>query len=327
MKYLYFFLVLISFLVSFFLTPWVIGYMRRIGVVVRDMNKKDETLLPLSGGFAVFVGIFIGIMFIIFVLTFVYNSVKNLIFLLAAMCSIFVITFVGFIDDLLIKENRKASYGLKQWQKPLLTLGAAVPLMAVRAGASTMFLPFFGKVDLGLIYPLVFIPVVVVFLANVVNMLEGLNGVASGMGVVYSFMLGVYAYVNDRQVAAVIAFACFGGLLAFYFYNKYPAKILPGDSLTYLLGAILACIAILGNMERAVFIVSVPFFVEFFLKARSKFRAQSYGYFKDGKIFSRYKKIYSIIHFFSRTGRFTEKQIVCFVILIEVFFSSLIWIV
>ncbi len=61
------------------------------------------------------------------------------------------------------------------------------------------------------------------------------------------------------------------------------------------------------------------------LKLRGKFKPQSYGYLKDGKIHSRYKKIYSIPHLFTRTGNFTEKQVVFYVILIELFFSSLIW--
>ena len=74
-------------------------------------------------------------------------------------------------------------------------------------------------------------------------------------------------------------------------------------------------------------IASIPFFIEFVLKARAKFNAKSYGFYKNGKIMSWHgDKIYSIPHIFSRTGKFTEKQITFFMILIQLFFSSLIWV-
>ena len=85
--------------------------------------------------------------------------------------------------------------------------------------------------------------------------------------------------------------------------------------------------AVLGNIEKAAIIVAIPFFVEFFLKLRSKLKADSYGYFLNGKVKSKYRKIYSIPHIFTRSGRYTEKQVVYFILLIELFFASLIWFV
>jgi UDP-N-acetylmuramyl pentapeptide phosphotransferase/UDP-N-acetylglucosamine-1-phosphate transferase len=93
------------------------------------------------------------------------------------------------------------------------------------------------------------------------------------------------------------------------------------------LGAVIACIAILGNIERAALISSIPFIFEFFLKARGRFKKQTYGYCEDGKVHSLYRKIYSIPHFFTRTGKFTEKQVVYIMIFIQLIFSSLIWLI
>ena len=89
----------------------------------------------------------------------------------------------------------------------------------------------------------------------------------------------------------------------------------------------IACIAILGNIEKAAIISSIPFIAEFFLKLRAKLKANSFGYYKDGKIHSFYDKIYSIPHIFTRTGKYTEKQVTYFMILIQLFFSSLIWVI
>ena len=328
MTYIPFFSAIIAFIVTYIATNWLIRYLKRVDIIVKDMNKKNTPLIPISGGLAVMGGIFIGLMFYIFFQTFYFKYTNTLIYLLAGLISIIMITFVGFVDDIIIRKSKESSAGLKQWQKPLLTLSAAVPLMVVNAGVTTMWLPIFGRTDIGLIYPLIFIPIGVVGAANMVNILAGFNGMEVGMGIIYIGMLGLYSYVNGREVATVIALITLLALIAFYLYNKYPAKILPGDSLTYLLGGVIAAIAILGNMERAALIVSIPFFIEFVLKARSKFKAKSYGYYKDGKIKSYHNsKIYSIPHLLTRTGKYTEKQVFWFMIAIELFFSSLIWVI
>jgi UDP-N-acetylglucosamine--dolichyl-phosphate N-acetylglucosaminephosphotransferase len=325
----------ISFFVVFISTPWLIRYLNRIKLVVKDMNKEGKPLVPISGGVAVMAGLFVGLMSFIFFRTFFPSDTsrllmtgENLTILFSATASILLISFVGFLDDLVIKGNHESSFGLRQWQKPLLTLGAAVPLVVINAGASTMALPFIGRIDIGLLYPLLIVPIGVVGAANMVNLLGGFNGMETGMGIVYTGMLGVYAFVNGRYIAALLALLTFMSLLAFYYYNRYPARVLPGDSLTYLLGAVIASIAIIGDIERAALIAAIPFIIELILKARSKLKAKSYGYYKDGKVYSLHdKKIYSIPHIFTRTGKFTEKQITYFMILIELVFASLIWLV
>ncbi len=318
---------LFSFLVVLFLTPWLIRYLRRIDLCVKDQNKENTPLIPISGGLAVFVGIFTGMMVYIFIQTFYYDKDGSLLALFAALVSLLLITLVGFMDDVIIEKSKNQSGGLKQWQKPLFTLSAALPLMVINSGVSVMGLPFLGVVDVGLFYPLLFVPIGVVGAANMVNMLGGFNGLEAGLGVIYMGMLGAYAYINERHVATLIAFLTVAALLAFLIYNKFPAKILPGDSLTYLLGGALASVAILGNMEKAALIVSIPFFIEFFLKLRKRFKVDSFGHYQEGKIKSNEQGIYSLPHIFTRTGKYTEKQIVLFLILIELGISSLIWVI
>lgn len=330
---------IVSFLIALYITPWSIRYLRKINLVSRDQNKKDRPLVPISGGMAVMSGSFIGIMCFIFLNTFFPDggilALNNrvLMLLLSGLISIIMITFVGFVDDLL-RISSGPHIGLRQWQKPLLTLAAAVPLIVVNSGISTIAIPFLGIIDAGLIYPLLFIPIGVVGAANMVNMLAGFNGLETGLGMIITGMLGVYAYFNietqffsERVAAVVISAIIFSALLAFYFFNKFPAKILPGDSLTYLMGGALASIAIIGNLEKAALVASIPFFIEFALKMRGKFKNQSFGYYHNGNVKSLYKEIYSIPHILTRTGKFTEKQVVYFVLGIELFFSSLIWII
>ncbi|MDD5133671.1 MAG: glycosyl transferase family 4 [Candidatus Nanoarchaeia archaeon] len=317
----------LSFLLMLFSAKYVIRFLKKINLIVKDMNKKDKPLVPISGGLMVLGGMVFSFLIFIFIQTFIYSNQPYVVNIFAVLTTLLLITLVGFIDDLLIHKSKIESSGLRQWQKPLLTLFASIPLIVVNAGNTNMTLPFLGQIGWGLFYPLILIPIGVVGAANMVNMLAGFNGLEAGLGLVYTGMLAIYAYFNNSYLGTLIATVTFFSLIVFYYYNRYPAKVFPGDSLTYLLGASLACIAIIGNLEKAALICSIPFFIEFILKARGKFKVKSYGYYKDGKVKSYYDKIYSIPHIFTRTGKFTEKQVVFFCILIELFFSSLIWLV
>ncbi|MDD5331733.1 MAG: hypothetical protein PHE43_02845 [Candidatus Nanoarchaeia archaeon] len=334
MKYIAFLCAAIAFLIVIIFTPFLIRYLRRIGLVVKDMNKENTPLVPLSGGLAVAAGTLGGLMLFIFLRKFFFPGdsgiildLQDLMILFASMFSIFIVTFIGFVDDLFIRKDHESSAGLKQWQKPILTLAAAVPLMIIGAGQTIMALPLIGRVDVGMLYPLLFIPLGFIGASNMVNMLAGFNGMEAGLGIIAIGSLGLFAFVNHSYLAALIALMVFVSLIGFFIFNKYPAKILPGDSLTYMIGATLAVVAIVGDIEKAAIIVSIPFFIEFLLKLRAKFNTKSYGYYLNGKVKSYYDKIYSLPHIFTRTGRFTEKQVTLFVILIELFFGALIWFV
>ena len=81
-------------------------------------------------------------------------------------------------------------------------------------------------------------------------------------------------------------------------YNKYPAKIFPGDVLTYSIGALIAIMAILGNFERIAIFFFIPYIFETFLKLRGKLEKYSFASPKeDGSLELAYDKIYSLNHF------------------------------
>jgi len=325
--------VFVSFIATFFSTPIFIRFLRRAGVVGTDVHKQNKPLIPTSAGIPVAVGVIIALMGYIFAKTFIYNNTSEVTLIFAAITAILLITFIGFLEDVLHNrtrdregDNRSTTGGLKKWQKPLMTLPAAIPFMVIAAGTTTLALPFIGNINFGILYPLLLIPLGVVGAANMVNLLGGLNGIEAGMGIVYTGMLGLYAWTAGANLAALIAFATFGALIGVFYFNRYPARILPGDSIQYLLGAVLVSIAVLGNIEKAVVIAALPFFIEFILKLRGKLQKKTIGFLnKNGKVQSKYEKIYSLPHIWMRSGKWTEKQIVIFMMLIELGFASLIW--
>jgi len=329
--------VLISFLTTFLLTPRIMEFLRAAQIVAVDLHKKDRPRLPASGGICVGAGVLAGILFFVGVHTFSpalssLGSQTSSIELLAVISSILIVTISGLLDDLNVKTKAmqtKDGINVKivfpQWVKPLLTLPAAVPLMVISAGRPTMTLPFIGAVPFGSLYPLVIIPIGFVGASNMVNMLGGFNGLEAGMGVIYTFSLGLFALITGGTQAAVLLLTACAALLAFLRYNWYPAKILAGDSLTYLLGSLVAAGVIIGDMQRAGLIVMIPFIFEFVLKARSKFNASSLGKLRDdGKLDSPYgKKIYSWTHVLMNLDKLRERDVTIALISIQVFFAAL----
>ena len=89
--------------------------------------------------------------------------------------------------------------------------------------------------------------------ANGFNMIAGYNGLETGMGAIILFTMGYIAWFTRTGWVAVVALCMFSSLVAFYLFNKYPARIFPGDTLTYSVGALIACVAIAGNMESLEF--------------------------------------------------------------------------
>lgn len=316
------------------MTPAIIRYFKLTGIMTSDVHKKGNPLVPNSVGVAVAVGIIAGILSYIFLETFVLNNQLATPDLLAASTSVMIITFTGFLDDLNVKQINIAGHpigraGLKRWQKILMIIPAAFPLMVIKAGHTTMVLPFFGTIDFGILYPLVIVPVGIFGAANMVNMLDGFNGLAAGMGIVYTLSLGVFAYLHGSIAASILFLATFAALVAIIKFNWYPAKILSGDSLTYVLGAVVAIGAIIGNMEKAAIITMVPFIVQGILKFYARYKLYQFptdmGILqKDDTIKSKYgNSIYSWTHLAMKLGNLTEQKIVASLIFIQIIFSIL----
>ena len=85
-------------------------------------------------------------------------------------------------------------------------------------------------------------------------------------------------------------------IIQIYFFNKCPARVFPGDILTYSVGALIACMAILGNFERIAVFVFIPYILETILKVRGGL-PQSFGKpQKDNSLKPLYNKIYGLTH-------------------------------
>lgn len=310
---------IISFALSYFTTKnWIkLAFARNI--TGADMNKRKKGKIAESGGIAIIFSFSMATLLFIFYSTFIHKTIKfSTIDVFALLLSLGFAGFIGFVDDILGWKK-----GLKQWQKPLLTIPIAIPIIAINAGTSVMELPFLGFIDFGILYPILVVPLGIVGASNGFNMLAGFNGLEAGMGTLILSALGIVSLVNGNISLAVLIFSMVFSLLAFLIFNKYPARVFPGDSLTYSVGAFIAIVSILGDMQKIALILFIPYLIEFILKARSKFHAEVFGQeTENGILKPRYEKIYSLAHFIMKFN-VTEQKLVAIILSFELILSCL----
>ena len=317
-------IVLASFFTTFYIIPPWIKKAHAQGLTGKDMNKFDRPEVAEVGGICVIFGFVTAILLYIGLRTFYYGS-DGFVPILACLCTILLITLIGMMDDVLGWKR-----GLSHWQKPLLTIPAAMPMMAINAGESSMTLPLLGTVDWGIVYPLLIVPVAIMIAANGYNMLAGYNGLEAGMGVIILSVLGFFAFLADKAIPAVLAFGMAGALLAFLLFNWYPAKIFPGDTLTYSVGALIACVAILGDLEKIALLLFIPYILDFFLPLRKRLRVEAFARPNpDGSLEMPYDKIYDTTHLAIAVlkkvkRKVYERDVVLFVYGIELVFVGIV---
>ncbi len=316
---------LVSFVITLVSTPYWIKIAHKIGIVAVDMHKVDKKKKVAElGGIVVVFGFIMGVLLYIALDTFYIESTNlaNLerdVQILACLTTILIISIIGLVDDILGWK-----IGLRQYQKPILVLLATIPMIVVNAGHSITTVPFIGSIDIGILYALLIVPLAITGAANGFNMIAGYNGLEAGMGMIMLTFLSYMAWLNNYGWVAVLGLCMVASLFAFYIFNKYPAKIFPGDTVTYSVGALIAIIAIMGNIEKIALIIFIPYFIELILKLRGKLQKESFATVKkDGSL--EVKGIYGlehlVTHIRTKLGRKTyEKDVVFSLYLIQGFF-------
>jgi len=318
-------ILLFSFVLTLFLTKKWIRSAEAAKLVGKDMNKYDQPLIPRSGGLVVAIVICFSLLFYIFLKTFslIGSPSSNVVEAFAISATVLLAGFIGFIDDVLGWKE-----GLSQLQKVLLTVPIALPLTVLNVNQTVMVLPFLGSVDLGLLYPLLVVPLGVIGATNGFNLLAGYNGLETGMGMVIFAVFGFTGLYVGRLWIALIAFIVYACLLAFLAFNWYPAKVFPGNSFTYAIGALIATLAILGDMERIALWLFMPYFLEILLYFRARVidkmgDVQAFAKpNEDGSLELPYKHVYDTTHlaiwFLKRVkGKVYERDVVLFLIAVQ----------
>ncbi len=221
----------VAFLLSLLLTPVVREWALRLGLVDEpdSARKRHHRPIPRVGGIAVAIAYVAGLALIAIapyrVLTI--DLGRGIAASLALAPAALLIFAVGLADDLL---------NLRPWQKLIGQVAAA--LWAHSAGFGVH--AFRGE-------PLsdwVSIPLSVLWLVgctNALNLIDGMDGLASGVGVFATMTCLVAALVHGSVELAIVTAPLVGALLGFLRYNFNPASIFLGDCGSLLIGFLLGC--------------------------------------------------------------------------------------
>lgn len=285
-------LLYVPILLSFFLCLFVISFWikkaKSLGLYWDDVHKKETQKVAGSGGIVFVLAFICGVLSYIAIQTFYFQSVIGSYQIFALLTSFLIVSGVGLIDDLF--GWRKG--GLSITSRILLVLFSAIPLMVINAGRSSML-----GIELGIFYPLFFIPIGILATTTAFNMVAGFNGLEASQGILLLSGLSFVLFkVGNTPMSLILLIAIFG-LIPFYFYNMNPAKVFPGDVLTYGVGALIGISAIIGNIEKIAIFFFIPYILEVSLKLRGKLKIQSFGELKkDGTLKNRQEKFYGIEH-------------------------------
>jgi UDP-N-acetylglucosamine--dolichyl-phosphate N-acetylglucosaminephosphotransferase len=252
---------LISLVVCLLVLPSYIRKAKQVGITGLDIHKPNVPAIAECGGVILILAYLIGLFFFIPFIGDMLNADTLNAEIIGTAATVLLAAFVGFIDD--IYETR--------WRIKVLTpLLGGIPLAVLRLARPTLQTPF-GILDftksgpLGLageiFFFIILLPVVVTACANAVNMFAGLNGLEAGSCAIMALALLALAVRENKPEGYIILTPFLGALLAFLFFNKYPSKIFPGDVGTFGMGAVIACAAILADLERAAFIMFIPYMI------------------------------------------------------------------
>lgn len=291
----------ISLLGTLLAMPRILRKLRGAGIVGRDINKPGRPEVPEMGGIAVFLGFNTGVF--VFLALFPLPTTHQLLVLVALITAAGA-AMTGIIDDLV---------ELRQRFKAFIPVVFAAPF-AIYVPDYAVTFPVLGTLDFGLAYPLLLVPLGITCAANGFNMLEGYNGLGAGLGILSTVTLGVLATANGHSEALVLLVPLLGALVAFLWFNRYPAKAFPGDTMTLLVGAVLACAAIIGKVELWGALLFAPHVIEFLLKARGSFEAENFARRiisnpHDPPILMYEGRTESLTHFALRRGNMTEPKL------------------
>lgn len=205
----------------------------------RRVNKRP---VPRLGGIALLAGLLLAILVLIILdislrEALIADSLNPSVCYPGVLLAVLAMFAVGVIDDL---KGLRARYKLIGQ-----TIAAAI---AVVAGVlfDHFANPFSGElIQLGwMAYPITIFYLVA--FANIINLIDGLDGLAAGIVAISATALFFVAVTRGGPDAAVVAVALVGACLAFLFFNFYPARVFMGDSGALLLGFSLGIVSLFG---------------------------------------------------------------------------------
>ena len=222
---------LLSFITAFVITlitiPPIISLIKKYHLYdIPNARKEHASPIPTMGGIAIIAGMITAL--------FLWFPFSNQVAQISFFFSITVLFGLGIMDDL---KDLSAKY------KFIVQLGLAA-LIALSGIRITSFEGLLGINELPLMAQYTFTILAIAGITNAFNLIDGIDGLAGGLGFMSLVTLGMFLTMSGDANTAMIAFALAGGILAFLYFNFNPAKIFMGDTGSLVLGFVVAVLCI-----------------------------------------------------------------------------------
>jgi UDP-N-acetylmuramyl pentapeptide phosphotransferase/UDP-N-acetylglucosamine-1-phosphate transferase len=225
---LFLFAALSAYLVGFLLTPILISVLRKMNLGDKPGGRKiHKKFIPSMGGIAFVVAASVSLA--IWGWQFPLPDIR---YLLGAISLMF---FVGLRDDMV---------ELKATHKLLGQLVAVILVVVISDIRIQHFHGFLGIGELNIYVSYAFSTFVLLVLTNAFNLIDGLDGLAGTSGALALLALGFWFAFQGLDSYALLSFIFLGAILAFLFFNWYPAKIFMGDTGSLTLGFVIGALII-----------------------------------------------------------------------------------
>jgi len=218
----------VSFIITFLATPVILQIAEKKNLYdIPDERKIHTRPVASLGG----VGIFGGFLLACLLSIQGYANPEFQYFFAAAL----VIFFLGLKDDLMVLSATKKFIG------QVIAASILIHLGGIRLD-SMHGLFGFGQVSEGFGLALSYLTIIVVI--NSFNLIDGIDGLASSLGILSMTIFGIYFFAINQQAYALLSFSMAGSLVAFMIFNHHPAKIFMGDSGSLMIGLVNAILVI-----------------------------------------------------------------------------------
>lgn len=233
-------------IISAILTPFVRRIAFKIGAVDKpNARRVNKVPMPTMGGLAIFLAFNFSLFFLL------RNQIPNPQFygIFFGEC---IIMLTGIIDDI---------FELKPSQKMIgILLAALAVYWFAEVQMTTLTLPFIGIVHLGWFS----LPITLIWIAaitNAINLLDGLDGLATGVTIIALFttgFTGLFFLPSTNIYIVIMIFTLVVAEVGFLPYNFFPARIYLGDTGALFIGFMIAVFSLSG-LKNATFIsVLIP---------------------------------------------------------------------
>jgi UDP-GlcNAc:undecaprenyl-phosphate GlcNAc-1-phosphate transferase len=247
-------LFVVALFTSLVLTPVVRRLAQRLGWVdiPKDGRRIHELPIPRIGGVAVFLSVVFPLSLLLLVNNLVtatlaeYYSQQTI----AVLASCTLVFLFGVFDDLVGASPR--------W-KFAAQAAAGILLYLLGGQIHAVSVPFLGSVELPPLVGFALTMVWVVGISNAFNLIDGLDGLATGASLFAALVMLVVSFFMGHTLAVVISLALTGALIGFLRYNINPASIFLGDSGALFIGFLLAALSLLSSQKASTAVaVAIP---------------------------------------------------------------------